>query len=53
MSEEYFCTVCHGQLDTDDLNKCAKCGGWFCWGDCGGWEDQEDTCNNCSKRDGL
>jgi hypothetical protein len=45
------CVVC-GEL-TDDMERCAKCGEFYCSGGCGRREDEEATCHNCSKVDGI
>lgn len=47
------CVVCTEHPDEPEAGHCAKCGGVFCWGDCGEWEDEEHTCSNCSKKDGV
>lgn len=43
------CAVCDDELDHSRLGVCARCGQGFHWGECGGWEQGQHVCDNCSE----
>lgn len=42
------CCVCNEYLDHSDAGFCEHCGSGFHWNDCGTWEKNKHTCQNCS-----